>query len=252
MGQEAALLLVRRCRLVTACVALALGSCQGEPAGTVDPRHYDAFFLWPGMRPPDLPGGPKVVYLLAGELRGSDANHFVPLRAVPHVPSAEVWLTVRAERLDWGEGVYSQVLGELAQWQLAGNHVAGLQVDFDAATRGLDGYAVFLADLRRRLPPRYRLSVTGLMDWSAQGDPGALAKLNGILDEVVIQTYQGRHTIPGYQRYMESLTRLAVPHRIGLVEGGEWQAPAGLAKDRLFRGYVVFLLNRPPQRSKMR
>ena len=245
MGQETALLLVARRSLGIILVALALTCCAGRPASRVDPRHYDTFFLWPGMRPPDLPGGPKVVYLLAGEVRGADASRIVPLRAVPHVPSAEVWLTVRAERLDWGEHVYRDVLGELARWQAAGNHVAGLQVDFDAATRGLDGYAAFLTDLRSRLPPHYRLSVTGLLDWSAHGDPAALARLGGVVDELVIQTYQGRRTIPGYQNYMAALNKLAVPHKIGLVDGGEWQEPPGLARDRQFRGYVVFMLNRP-------
>jgi hypothetical protein len=249
MGQEAALLLVGRGRLCITILALALAACRAEPAGRVDPRHYDAFFLWPGKRPPDLApdvwGRPKVVYLLAGEVRGGDASRMVPLRAVPQVQGAEVWLTVRAERLHWGEGVYRQVLGDLARWQAAGNRLAGLQVDFDAATKGLAGYAAFLADLRRRLPPQYRLSVTGLLDWSAHGDPAALAALGGVVDELVIQTYQGRRTIPGYQAYMAALTRLPVPHKIGLVEGGEWQEPPGLARDRQFRGYVVFMLNRP-------
>jgi len=246
MGQEAALLLVGRSRLAIAIIALVLAGCRAEPAGMVDPRHYDAFFLWPGMRPPDLPSGPKQVYLLAGEVRGDDAGRMVPLRAVPRVPRAEVWLTVRTERLDWGEGVYRQVLGELSRWQAAGNPVAGLQIDFDAATKGLDGYAAFLKDLRRRLPPGYRLSVTGLLDWSAHGDPAALARLGGVVDEVVIQTYQGRSTIPGYQNYMAALTRLPLPHKIGLVENGLWHEPPGLAQDRQFRGYVVFMLNRPP------
>lgn len=246
MGKETALLLVALRSLASILVALALAGCAAEPVGLVDPRRYDVFFLWPGMRPPDLPGGPKVVYLLAGEVRRGDASRIVPLRpAVPHVRSAEVWLTLRTERIDWGEGVYRDVLGQMARWQAAGNQVAGLQVDFDAGTRGLDGYATFLADLRRRLPPRYRLSVTGLLDWSAHGDPGALAKLGGVVNEVVIQTYQGRRTIPGYQDYMASLTRLPLPYRIGLVEGGEWQEPPGLARDRQFLGYVVFLVNRP-------
>ena len=248
MGQEAALLLVgrRRLAIATMALALALACCQAEPAGTVDPRHYDAFFLWPGMRPPDLPSGPRVVYLLAGEVRRNDASHIVPLRAVPHVPRAEVWLTVRAERLDWSDGVYRQVLDELARWQAAGNRVAGLQIDFDEETNGLDGYAQFLSQLRRRLPAHYRLSVTGLLDWSAHGDPAALARLGGVVDEVVVQTYQGRSTIPGYQHYMAALTHLTLPHKIALVEQGEWHEPPGLAQDRQFRGYVVFMLSRPP------
>lgn len=244
MGQEAALLLVGRHRLGIALFALAVSCCGCKPAGGVDPRDYDAFFLWPGMRPPDLPGGPKVVYLLAGEVRRGDAGRIVPLRAVPHVRGAEVWLTVRCERLDWGDGVYRQVLHELTRWQAAGNRVAGLQVDFDAATKGLGGYAAFLGDLRRRLPSQYRLSVTGLLDWSAHGDPASLAALGGVVDEVVIQTYQGHRTIPGYQNYMARLTALPLPHKIGLVENGDWQEPPGLAQDRQFRGYVVFMLHR--------
>ena len=246
MGQEAALLLVTRSRLAIAMAALALACCRAEPTSTVDPRNYDAFFLWPGMRPPDLPGGPRQVYLLAGEVRGGDASRMVSLREVPQVPRAEVWLTVRTERLDWGEVAYGQILGELARWDAAGNRVAGLQIDFDAATKGLDGYAAFLTDLRRRLPARYRLSVTGLLDWSAHGDPAVLASLGGVVDEVVVQTYQGRRTIPGYQNYMAALTRLPMPHKIGLVEQGLWQEPPGLAQDRQFRGYVVFMLNRAP------
>ena len=246
MGQETALFLVSRRGLGIGCIALALallGSCRAETARRVDPSDYDAFFLWPGVRPPAAIHQARTVYLLAGELRGGDASRIVPLRAVPHVRGAEVWLTLRTERLDWGEGVYRQLDAALARWDAAGNRVVGLQIDFDAATRGLTGYAAFLRELRRRLPARYRLSITGLMDWSAQGDPAALAQLVGAVDEVVIQTYQGRNTIPGYETYMASLARLPLPFKVGLVEGGEWRAPTGLAEDSDFRGYVVFLLN---------
>ena len=93
------------------------------------------------------------------------------------------------------------------------------------------------------MPARYRLSITGLMDWSAQGDPAVLAGLAGVADEVVIQTYQGRRTIPGYQAYMASLAKLPLPYKVGLVEGGDWHAPSGLADDPDFKGYVVFLVN---------
>lgn len=220
-----------------------LAGCQEQHEERVDPATHDAFFLWAGVRPPPVLARARTIYLLAGEVRAGDNAHLVPLRpAVPRIRHAEVWLTVRVERIDWRDGVYRRVLGDLARWEAAGNRVAGLQIDFDAQTRGLDRYSRFLAGLRRRLPARYRLSVTGLMDWSAQGDPTALASLAGTVDEVVIQTYQGRRTIPGYTRYMASLARLPLPYRIGLVEGGEWRAPPGLASDPEFRGYVVFLL----------
>jgi hypothetical protein len=232
-------------RLAAGLMALAIVSgCKREPvAEPIDPAAYDAFFLWAGVEAPPAMARAKTVYLLAGEVRAATGTGFVPLRpAIPHVRHAEVWYTVRTERLDWPEPVYRRILADLARWDVAGNRVAGLQIDFDARTRGLARYGAFLADLRLRLPKRYRLSVTGLLDWSAGGDAAALAKLAGTADEVVIQTYQGRKTIPGYGRYMASLTRLPMPYRVGLVEGGDWREPAGLADDPEFRGYVVFLL----------
>ncbi len=224
-----------------------LASCTpGEDAAAprgVDPADYTAFFLWAGVRAPTELESAETVYLLSGEVRADDPGRIVPLR--PHAPRAakpKLWLVLRVERLDWDEQVYDQALRELARWQAAGNRLEGLQIDFDAETMGLEGYAAFLEGLRARLPERYKLSVTGLMDWSANGDPAALARLGGVLDEVVIQTYQGTTTIPGYQDYMARLSRLDMPYRIALVENGEWQEPASLTDDPDFQGYVVFLL----------
>ena len=163
--------------------------------------------------------------------------------AIPHVAGSDVWLVVRAATLAWTPDVYAQLLRALADWRAAGNRVVGLQVDFDARTRGLAGYAAFLKDLRGRLPADCRLGITGLLDWGANGDPAGLAALAGTVDEAVLQTYQGRHVIPGYAAYLERLGRMTVPFRIGLLQGGEWRAPEGLAREPLFRGYVVFLRN---------
>ena len=229
--------------LWTALLCLASASCNKDSATRVDPADYDAFFLWAGVRSPAVLKRARTIYLLAGEVRADSNARVVPLRPqVPRVDHARLWLTVRVERIDWEEGVYRALLRQLAQWEAAGNRVEGLQIDFDARTRGLSDYAAFLADLRQRLPARYRLSVTGLLDWSANGDPAALAQLAGTVDEVVVQTYQGRTTIPGYERYMAGLQRLPLDYRVALVEGGDWRAPPGLAGDPEFKGYVVFLL----------
>jgi hypothetical protein len=48
--------------------------------------------------------------------------------------------------------------------------------------------------------------------------------------------------IPGYAAFGK-LSRLTVPFRIGLLQGGEWQAPPTLPLNPYFRGYVVFLHN---------
>ena len=227
-------------RRLALAAALALGACgQGAPT-RVDPQQYDAFFLWAGVRPPPALVQANTLYLLAGEIRRT--GPFVPLRATPHVRRAEVWLVVRTQRLDWDPATLETVLAQLDRWQAAGNRMAGLQVDFDASSKGLERYGAFLKALRARLPQRYRLSITGLMDWSANADPAALAGLRGVVDEVVVQSYQGRSTIPGYARYLDKLARVPVPHKVALVEGGEWREPPALRADPQFRGYVVFLL----------
>ena len=243
MGEEGALLLVIARWIVLGLGASLLAGCSREVPARVDPARHDAFFLWAGVPTSPVLERAETIYILDGEVRASDNSRIVPLRPeAPRVRHAQVWLTLRIERLDWTERVYRQLQADAARWEAAGTRLAGVQIDFDARTRGLNGYAEFLADLRRRLPLKYRLSVTGLMDWSANGDAAQLRALRGVVDEVVIQTYQGRRTIPGYQRYMASLARLPIPYRVGLVEGGEWKAPAGLESAPGFRGYVVFLL----------
>ncbi len=218
--------------------AAVLASCR--PAADA-PRDAEAYFLWAGVPAPPALAQADTVYVLAGEVRKERPDRFVPLR--PHAPSAqgpEVWLVVRTETLVWDEGIYRRIERDLARWE-GGVRLAGLQVDFDAPTRELDGYAGFMRDLRRRLPERYRLSITGLLDWSANADPAALAAVGEVVDEVVIQTYQGRHTIPGYAAYLAGLRRLPMPYRVGIVEDGGWREPPWLARDRNYRGTVVFL-----------
>ncbi len=224
---------------------LLLAACRPAPepraTATVAAAGYDAFYLWPGVRPAATLH-PKTLYLLDGEVR--QPRRFQRLRmGVPRLPGKALWLVVRANRLDWDAPVYDAILADLERWHAAGNDLIGLQVDFDAATRGIDGYARFLADLRQRLPRQWKLSVTGLMDWSAHGDPQALAALSHIIDEAVVQTYQGRSTIPGYERYFRRMEHFPIPFRVALVEGGAWTPPPMLARHPQFRGYVVFLLN---------
>ncbi|WP_435418003.1 DUF3142 domain-containing protein [Parerythrobacter aurantius] len=165
----------------------------------------------------------------------------VLFRGVPRGKPGELWLVVRAERTDWGEGAYSQLLNAADRWRGTGR-LAGVQVDFDSSTGELRGYAEFLAGLRRRLPEGLKLSATGLLDWPANASKADLAAMAGALDEIVIQTYQGSTTIPAYGDYIAAVARLPMPYRVALAEGGEWEAPPGLSNDPRFKGYVVFLL----------
>ena len=232
--------------LVTASLLL-LAACTRE-APPVKAADYDAFWLWAGVKPQPVLDSAKTIYILEGEIRASPQPRIDRLRGgTPRVSHANIWLVYRVETIQWSPNIARQIKSDLARWKKAGSRTVGVQIDFDAATRGLEGYAVFLKSLRMQLPADTKLGITGLMDWSSRADPGGLKAISGIVDEIVLQTYQGRKTIPGYAAYLAQLDRLDVPYKLGLVQGGEWSAPSALKSDTHFKGYVVFLVN--PDRS---
>ena len=205
---------------------------------------YQNFWLWAGPKPQTALSNAKEIYLLAGEVSNRGKPHVISQRsALPHIVESNVWIVYRVQTLDWNDAIFNDVLKHVQSWKDNGNKLVGLQIDFDAGTKHLEQYAAFLARLREQLPKEFRLGVTGLLDWSANGNPAGLDALSGVIDEVVLQIYQGRHVIPGYSGYLARLDKLKVPFRIGLLQGGAWQAPASLANNPNFRGYVVFLLN---------
>lgn len=243
-------------------LALLLGLALGSPStlaysasttighsdaasSVVHAEDHDAFWLWAGVRPQPALRRAKTVYLLQAAVEGGDSPRLVSQRsATPRLRDVDVWMVYRVETLQWSPGIHAALLSHLRRWRAAGNRVIGVQIDFDARTRHLDQYAAFLRDLRRRLPSDTRLGITGLLDWSANGDPAGLQALSGVVDEVVLQIYQGRRVIPGYAGYLSRLDRLAIPFRIGVLQGGEWAPPEALLHHPCYRGVVVFLVNR--------
>lgn len=235
-----------RILLVATAFASVLAGCRlaaTDAPDRVSAGDHEAFFLWAGVEPSAALENASTVYLHSGEIRRDNPAHMHSMRSVPKLgDQVEIWMTVRADRLDWDETVYERVLSDLTRWS-RGNNLVGLQIDHDSPTGDLANYADFLTQLRARLPKQYQLSATGLLDWSAQGDPEALKALGDAVDDIVVQTYRGHHTVQSYDAYTDSLVDLPFPYRVGLVQNGEWRAPEGLETDPEFRGYVVFLLN---------
>jgi hypothetical protein len=244
MGRRAEILLVR---LAACLLAICLVSSAAR-AQTVQAEDYDAFWLWAGVAPQPLLVKARSLYILQGQVaepRG-DPNGVRLIAqggAITAAPQAEIWLVYRAHTLRWTDDIYAKLLARLDRWRAAGVPVVGVQIDFDARTRHLSEYADFLRDVRARLPAGEQLSVTGLLDWGSRSDPADLAKLAGVVDELVIQTYQGRHTIANYAAYLSRFDRLKLPFKIGLIQNGDWRPPPDLKSNPWFRGYVVFLRN---------
>lgn len=215
-------------------------------AGAVRAANHDAFWLWAGVKPHPAVATAKTLYLLQGEIgRGADGTTVVrPHGAGQPGPHAqELWIVYRVRSLDFTPDVVGAIVRRLERWKAVPGPLAGVQLDFDAGTKGLAGYAAFLRGFRAALPAEYRLGVTGLMDWASQGRPEDLDALAGTVDEIIFQTYRERSTVPDIDAYLRRLGRLRIPFKLGVAEGAWWSPPDDLAANPLFKGYVVFLQN---------
>ncbi len=224
-----------------------VASAPTRAVSRVDAADYRQFWLWAGVAPQPVLHQAQRLYLLQGHISQQGDRVRLQPQGVP--PStlkvSELWLSYRVATLDWQPGVVRDLLRQRAAWQARGNRVIGVQIDFDAATPRLADYADFLRQLRRQLPADCQLGITGLLDWSANGDVATLNSLQGVVDELVVQTYRGRRTVNNYPHYLPALKRLTLPFKIGLVQNGEWQADwqRQFANQPNYRGEVVFLLN---------
>ncbi|WP_369814402.1 DUF3142 domain-containing protein [Erwinia sp. Leaf53] len=261
MGGKIKILLVSGLWLAF-CAASVLTTAAGAPiprpttatvsvngAERVNAAGHPAFWLWSGVKTTPALRNARTVYLHQGEVvSGAGGVRFQPLGLpVSRLTFPQIWLTVRFDTLDVPPAMMARLVRLLQRWQAAGNQVAGLQVDFDAATHRLEDYAAFLQRLRAQLPAQFALGVTGLLDWAQTGRVATLNRLP--VDELVVQSYQGRSTVSNYAAYLPALAQLRIPFRLGLVQHGKWreQDEQRLRASPWYRGTVVFMLNTPPE-----
>lgn len=243
MGEAATDLVVKRIAWLAAALLVAQSAFAAVQAGD-----YRQFWLWAGVRAqPEVLQQAQTLYVLQGEISGTGPTAELHIQGINPVRLAtpEVWLSWRVQRLDWTPEIVKALARRAALWRHRGSRVAGIQIDFDARSLRLGDYAAFLRQLRQQLPADCRLGITGLLDWTQTGDVATLNRLQGVVDEIVVQTYRGRRTEPGYARYLDSLSQLEIPFKIGLVQDGDWDSGW---QDRLrrlpaYRGEVIFLLN---------
>lgn len=236
---------------------------QSNLSERVNAQDYHGFWLWGNVSPkPYLNGQSKSteLYILQGEIglshkapqSSKQRTHEIissPLdnqgMGLCHIERAKIWLVYRTTTLNWHPRMMQHIVARLNSWQNFDNQVIGLQIDFDSATSELNHYAHFLHAIRQQLPASFKLSATGLMDW-VNADQQTILQLKSSLDEIVIQTYQGKHTVPDYQAYLPSLANMTIPFKVGLVQHGQWQPFKPIEKNKNFNGYVVFLLSTSP------
>jgi hypothetical protein len=232
------------------CIFLvfSLNACQPTQSATskVDANDFASFWIWGDIQTAPYLVHAKELYILQGEIRYSKSKQistFTPQGvSILKLPHQKIWLVFRTHHLAWNEQNYQTILNRLEHWRNRGNQVQGIQIDFDSKTNSLKDYAIFLQKLRQKLPQQYRLSITGLLDWTNFKDQNTLTLFRQNIDELVIQTYQGTTTIPNYPEYLKRISALRLPYKVGLVQHGTWFGNSTKQKDRYFKGYVVFLL----------
>ncbi|MFE8100319.1 DUF3142 domain-containing protein [Brenneria goodwinii] len=245
MGKQAQVLLVAWIILLV----LPLRSGASAQAGSVDAAQYQAFWLWAAVRPQSVLHQAQTLYLYQGEIARRQGKVVFLRQGIPasKLRVTSLWLSYRLTTLSLSDEHLNRILKLQESWRRHGNQVRGIQIDFDAKSYQLAGYAAFLRQLRQRLPEDCRISITGLLDWSKTGEVAELNRLRNSIDELVIQTYQGRSTVTHYADYLPALQKLTIPFRLGLVQHGKWDKKwqRRLAASPYYRGEVIFLVNPP-------
>ncbi|MEE3651554.1 MULTISPECIES: DUF3142 domain-containing protein [unclassified Brenneria] len=250
MGRAAQILLVGR------AIALAwlLSVSVAVQAGSVNAAHYRAFWLWAAVRPQPVLHQADTLYLHQGEIARRQGKRVFLRQGIPasKLRVTHLWLSFRLTTLELSDNHLNRMLKLRESWRRHGNQAPGIQIDFDAKSHQLAGYVAFLRQLRKRVPEDCRLSITGLLDWAKTGDAAELNRLHDSVDELVVQTYQGRNTVTRYADYLPALMKLTIPFRLGLVQHGKWDRAwqQRLAASPYYRGEVVFLLNPPPEKQR--
>lgn len=227
---------------------LALWLFSKNIFAAIDSTHFDAFWIWGGVNPSSVMRTAKTLYFLQGDIalnRAGQVNIYAQGVSIPRDVKSDVWLVYRATTLAWSPQIVPIIVARVKRWREAGNNVVGIQIDFDSGTKQLNKYAIFLKNLKAQLSVEsadVKLSITGLLDWTNQSDTNGVNQLLGVVDEVIIQTYQGTKTVSQYAHYLDKLERIALPFKIGLVEKGAWQDHPKIATHPFFKGFVVFLL----------
>ncbi len=208
-------------------------------------NQYTEFWIWGGIDSSRNFTQGKQFYVLQGYITENRQKVSFTRQGMQAVSGfGSVILVYRLNTLVWNRVIHDTLINHIQAWEYRGNTVLAIQLDFDARTKNIDQYAGFLRQVRQDLPASYGLSITGLLDWASQGDLSVLESLQGVVDEIIFQTYQGKHTIPNYSAYLKSLVKLRFPFKIGLVENGEWDRryEYELSQSSYYRGAVVFLL----------
>ncbi|MCG8591320.1 MAG: DUF3142 domain-containing protein [Proteobacteria bacterium] len=183
-----------------------------------EPPPYESYWLWAGVPDSRLPGRGAVSVHVGAVAWHGETLWFQAEGAGPRAfPGRSVTVVFRLNGLPPAHELVPLLEAQARRFEAVGNRVAGVQLDYDAPTARLLRYRDTLGEVRAGLDPRWRLSITGLLDWVATGDEHALARVAASVDEIVFQLYQGRDYVAELPHYVARFSRLPFPFAVGLL-----------------------------------
>jgi hypothetical protein len=215
-------------------------------------EYPDGYWIWAGRTVPDFHSSSKpILYIHQGTFERcvkqackQRAFIFNQSGLAPHpLKGNAIWIVFRLEALIDKEILIRTYLSAKHRWESHGNHVIGLQLDFDSPTKKLESYCLYLENLRPELK-NSKLSVTGLADWSVNANTETLNRLAKVSSEIIFQLYNGNSKIPNLDQYAQKLLEGTLPFKIGILETQEDILINSIRLGKYYRGTVIFLQKR--------
>lgn len=203
----------------------------------------ESYWLWSGKTAVGLPEN-STLYIHQGTLeRGKDGKpptlRKQGLGSI-NLSSHPIYIVYRIENLLYPNEIANLFKDDCHRWEKKGNKIIGLQIDFDSPSKKLDSYIDFLSNLKKMIPDTYLLAVTGLADWASSSPQAALRRLSHEVNEITFQLYEGSNEIPYIDSYVNSITRLEIPFKIGIMENQRYILEKYHFDAKFYRGSIIF------------
>ncbi|WP_395373822.1 DUF3142 domain-containing protein [Marinicella sp. W31] len=219
-------------------IILFLG-CWANASVRVQP----AYWIWAGIVPADAPAQAELLIYQGNFIDAGSESRFEHKGIYPSpLDQGAVWLVFRMHELPDQDFLHTVVNQYISRWNQHQVEVKGIQLDFDSPSAKLNTYARYLKDLRTKLPPNVKYSITGLGTWLMDADKQTIADLHQSVDHVTYQLYVGRKPLKYVEPYLNFLQRLQHPFKIGLLyQYPDRQGIEQLQHNPSFRGITYFI-----------
>jgi len=210
-----------------------------------------AYWLWAG-HPVKKHHHKATLYLHQGFVSNVKDNTraFYKRGFEPHKINAKsLYIVIRMHKLLYDDQYVYALATLMRRWEKHGNLVKGLQLDFDSASSKLLEYSRYLKFVRKHLPKKYSLSITGLGDWLVNGNKEHLLAISKSVDEITFQLYQHKTAFTDIKPYISKLAFLKIPFKIGLIEHGHYNLDDTNSLSRLanYKGSIIFSIKQKKQ-----